>query len=232
MARPPSAAPQAVLLDALGTLLRLEPPAPRLLEELGSRGVEVTPAAAERAVAAEIAYYRANLHLGRTPDSLAGLRRRCAEVMGAELGEEALALGAGELTRILLASLVFTPFADAPPALARLRRLGLRLVVVSNWDCSLREVLERVGLGVHLDGAVASAELGAAKPDPLPFRRGLALAGVEADRAWHVGDQVDADVAGARNAGVEPVLVDRWDGGAPEGVRSVRALTELPALLA
>jgi hypothetical protein len=39
-------------------------------------------------------------------------------------------------------------------------------------------------------------------------------------------------VAGARNAGVEPVLVDRWDGGAPEGVRSVRALTELPALLA
>jgi putative hydrolase of the HAD superfamily len=231
MADPRASAPRAVLFDALGTLLWLEPPAPRLLDELGRRGIEVAPEDAERAVAAEIAYYRANLHLGRDPSSLALLRRRCAEVMGSELGEPALALGADELTRVLLASLVFAPFPDAEPALASLHALGLRLVVVSNWDCSLGDVLARAGLDRHLRGAVASAELGAAKPDPEPFRHALALAQVEPDEAWHVGDQLEADVVGARNAGLEPVLVDRWDGGAPVGVRTIRALTELPALV-
>jgi putative hydrolase of the HAD superfamily len=232
MAAPRPGAPRAVLLDALGTLLTLEPPAPRLQEALAREGIEVAPEAAGRAVAAEMAFYRANLHLGRDRSSLAVLRRRCAEVMGAELGAEAQALGPSGLTRILLASLEFTAFPDAAPALRDLRRLGLRLVVVSNWDCSLREVLGHVGLAPLVHGAVASAELGAAKPDPAPFRHALAMAGVAAEYAWHVGDQVDADVVGARNAGLEPVLVDRWGSGAPPGVRVIRALTDLPALLA
>ena len=47
-------------------------------------------------------------------------------------------------------------------------RAGLRLVVVSNWDVSLHEVLARTGLTPLLDGAVTSAEVGAAKPDPAP----------------------------------------------------------------
>lgn len=225
-------APRAVLLDALGTLVALEPPAPHLVAELAHRGIAVSADAATRAVVAEMTFYRANLHLGRDRSSLAVLRRRCAEAMAAELPPEARALGAAELTRVLLASLHFTPFADAEPALVALRRLGLRLVVVSNWDCSLREVLARTGLARHVHGAVASAELGVAKPDPAPFRHALAMAGVAPDRAWHVGDQLDADVTGARNAGIEPVLVDRWNAEAPAGVRTVRALTELPALLA
>jgi putative hydrolase of the HAD superfamily len=224
-------APRAVLLDALGTLVSLDPPAPLLVAELARRGVEVGEEQAARAVAAEMRFYRANLHLGRDRASLSVLRRRCAEAMAGELTPAARALGPGELTRVLLASLRFRAFDDAVPALAALRRMGLRLVVVSNWDCSLREVLAATGLAPLLHGAVASAELGVAKPDPAPFRHALAMAGVPATSAWHVGDQVEADVAGARNAGVEPVLVERWGVPAPEGVRGIRALTELPALL-
>ena len=56
-------------------------------------------------------------------------------------------------------------------------RRGIRLVVVSNWDVSLHERLAETGLAPLLDGAVASAELGAAKPDPAIFARGLELAG-------------------------------------------------------
>ena len=224
--------PRAVLLDALGTLLVLEPPAPFLVSELARRGIEVEPAVAERAVAAEMRFYRANLHLGRDRSSLAVLRRRSADAMAAELPAETGALGSTELTRLMMATLRFTPFPDAEPALVALRRMGLRLVVVSNWDCSLGEVLAHVGLARHVHGVVASAELGSAKPDPAPFRHALAMAGVAPQHAWHVGDQVDADVVGAQNAGVEPVLVDRWGTGAPPGVRSIRALTELPPLLA
>lgn len=225
-------APRAVLLDALGTLVELEPPAGHLAAELRARGIEADEATAGRAVAAEMTYYRAHLHLGRDRSSLAVLRRRCAQVMARELPAAARELGPAELTRVMLASLRFRPYPDALPALRELRRLGLRLVVVSNWDCSLREVLAAVGLAPLLHGAVASAELGAAKPDPAPFLHGLAMAGVPADAAWHVGDQVGPDVEGALAAGVEPVYLDRWGVPAPGGVRTIRALTELPALLA
>ena len=41
----------------------------------------------------------------------------------------------------MLAAIRFDAFPDAAPALRELREGGLRLVVASNWDCSLPEVL-------------------------------------------------------------------------------------------
>ena len=70
-------------LDALGTLLTFAPPAPLLRAELRSRlGIEVTEEAAEAAIRAEIAYYRAHLDEGSDPEALHDLRVRCAEAMG------------------------------------------------------------------------------------------------------------------------------------------------------
>jgi putative hydrolase of the HAD superfamily len=216
------AEPRAVLLDALGTLVALEPPAPRLRSELARRfGLDVTPDEAERAIAAEIAYYRAHLNEGRDRDSVAALRRRCALVLAAALGVEL------PLTEALLASLTFTPFDDAAPALRALRSAGARLVVVSNWDWSLHEVLERVGLMPLLDGVVTSAEVGSRKPAVVAFERALALAGVPASRAVHVGDSFEEDVLGARAAGIEPVLIRRDGGTVDARVRNVTTLSEL-----
>ena len=49
--------PAAILLDALGTLVALEPPAPALRAELAARfGFEVTEEEAARAIAAEITF--------------------------------------------------------------------------------------------------------------------------------------------------------------------------------
>jgi putative hydrolase of the HAD superfamily len=230
MAAESNAYPRAILLDALGTLLALEPPAPFLRDALRERmGLEISPERAQRAIAAEIGFYRAHLHEGGDRAGLAALRRRCAAAMAAELPP-----AAGEdldaLTDALVASLRFTPFPDAMPALTDLRRRGIKLAVVSNWDVSLHDVLERVGLAGLVDGAVASAELGSAKPDPAIFRRGLELAGgVEPAAAWHVGDTPGDDVDGARAAGIEPVLIVRGAPltAAPPGVRVVATLTGL-----
>jgi putative hydrolase of the HAD superfamily len=84
---------------------------------------------------------------------------------------------------------------------------------VSNWDCSLSDVLARTGLGELLDGVVTSAEAGARKPDPGIFTVALGLAGCEAAQALHVGDTPDEDVAGARAAGVPVLFLDRGGGG-------------------
>jgi putative hydrolase of the HAD superfamily len=224
MARQPRT--RAVLLDAMGTLLTFEPPAPHLRAALLARcGVDVGEEAAARAIRAEIAYYRAHLHLGRDRAGLAALRRASAEAMSPVLGFDVP-------TDALLEALRFHPLPGVPDALRDLRGLGLRLVVVSNWDVSLHEVLDRTGLRALVDGAVASAEVGFAKPDGAIFALGLeAAGGVDPGDAWHVGDDVDADLGGALAAGIEGVLIDR-DGtaGAP-AARRIASLAELPELV-
>jgi putative hydrolase of the HAD superfamily len=137
-----------------------------------------------------------------------------------------------ELTAALLDALAFSAYRDTAPALRALRAGGWALVVVSNWDTSLHERLAETGLAGLVDGAVASAELGAAKPDGAIFARALALAGVRAADAWHVGDSVEADVEGALAAGVRPVLICR-EGEPPalDGVPVIRSLDALPALV-
>ena len=217
---------RAVLLDALGTLVHFEPPAPLLQVELRERlGLEVSLETAKAAMKAEIAYYRAHLHEGRDPESVAALRRAAADAMRPVLGTDA------DLTGPLLAALRFRAYPDAAPALRELRAAGLRLVVVSNWDHSLHERLEETGLAPLVDGAVASAELGHAKPARAIFDHALELAGAPAGAALHAGDSPVEDVEGALAAGLRAVLVARdGRGPAPAGVATIGTLAELPAI--
>src|SRR3954449_6379458 len=171
----------AVFLDGMGTLIRLVPPAPALARALG-----VDEETAERAFRAEAAYYVEHHLDARDAAGLAGLRERCARVLAGVAGvphEGALAA--------LLGSLEFDAFEDAAPALGELRARGLRLVVVSNWDCALGGVLERVGLRDLVDDVIASAAVGAAKPDRRIFEAALAAAGCERGQAMHVGDSAE-----------------------------------------
>jgi putative hydrolase of the HAD superfamily len=221
---------QAVLLDALGTLLELEPPAPHLRAELAARGVVISKAEAATALDAEIAYYRAHHDEAVDVIALGDLRDRCTAVLAHALPEHARATP--DLRGALLASLRFWPYPEVPEVLGALRAAGLRLVVVSNWDVSLHEALERAGLAPLLDGAISSAEAGAAKPAPAIFERALALAGdIAPAAAVHVGDDAARDVAGARAAGIAPVLVLRNAGASPDGVPTLADLQALPELL-
>ncbi|HEY6760922.1 MAG TPA: HAD-IA family hydrolase [Baekduia sp.] len=225
--------PRAVLLDALGTLVALEPPAPRLVTQLGARGVAVSEDEAAVALRAEIAYYRAHHDEAVDAAALADLRDRCTEVLRGAL--PARARDAPDLRAALLAALRFTAYPDAPPALAALRAAGVRLVVVSNWDVSLHEALASTGLDRQVDAALSSAEARSSKPDGAIFRRALALAGdPPPDRVAHVGDSPAYDVAGARGAGIRPIYLRRdgagHDGAPPAGVTTIRDLAALPAL--
>lgn len=220
----------ALLIDALGTLVRLAPPAPRLRTELAARfGVEVTEEQAAAALLAEIRFYRAHLEAGRDEGSLIVLRERCAEELRAALPRSPRldAVPRGELTAALLAALHFEAFDDARGALERAREAGQRIVVASNWDVSLHDVLRRLELTPLLDGVVTSAEVGARKPAAAVFNRALALGRAGPADAVHVGDSVAEDVRGALAAGVTPVLLARDGRAAPPGVRRIASLAEL-----
>ncbi len=109
--------------------------------------------------------------------------------------------------------------------LADLRRRGLRLAVISNWDQRLPLLLERLELADHFDTFAISAIVGAEKPHPRIFETALAALGVAAERALHVGDSRRDDVEGAQGVGMQALLLS------PAGDGDLRSLAELPARL-
>jgi putative hydrolase of the HAD superfamily len=188
----------AVTLDAHGTLLEVADPVPALDRALRERGVERSADAIGAAFAEEGAYYRPRSFRGRDDESLERLRHECATVF---LGALDCELEPDEFVAAFIGSIRFDPVPGTREALLRLRRRGLALAVVSNWDATLPAHLSELGLDPLLDAVVTSAAAGVAKPDPAPFQHALDLLGVRAERTLHVGDD-PVDEQGARGAGL------------------------------
>ena len=93
---------------------------------------------------------------------------------------------------------------DARPALERLRA-GYRLFAISNGNADVA----RIGLGHFFERSLAARDAGMMKPDPRIFQILLESVGLAANDVVHVGDDPDADVEGARAAGVLPVWLNR-----------------------
>lgn len=100
------------------------------------------------------------------------------------------------------------PMPGAIDALRELRARGLRLGIVSNTGRTpgivLRRILERHDMLRYFDEVAISYsdEVGFRKPHARIFARSLRALGVEPAQALHIGDNPDADVLGARKAGM------------------------------
>jgi putative hydrolase of the HAD superfamily len=126
-------------------------------------------------------------------------------------------------------------FDDALPCLRALRALGMRLAAVTNAAGDhQRAKLGALGLESTFDAVLISGELGVAKPHRAIFRRACRALGVRPAQAVHVGDRLDVDAEGARDAGLHGVWLDRSGCGAlphDAGISVIGRLAELPALL-
>ena len=127
-------------------------------------------------------------------------------------------------------------FADAADLLAQVAHSGMRIALVTNGSTDLqRDKLRVLGIEGLFHAVVISAEIGAAKPDPAPFLLALRHLGVEPANAWHVGDSLITDVAGAKAAGLCAVWLNRHGASIGDGFRpdiEVASLTEVGARLA
>lgn len=113
------------------------------------------------------------------------------------------------------------PLMETVSAMERLAERGTPLGVVSNAVGQIEGVLRNVsacqvgpGAGVPVEVIVDSAVVGVEKPDPAVFTPALAAMearGVAPDRIGYVGDSLRYDVAGARAAGLVPLLLDPHD---------------------
>lgn len=101
---------------------------------------------------------------------------------------------------------------DVPETLGSLKEAGFRLGVLSNRNQPCHEVLRDLGLDIYFEMSIVAGEVASWKPDPEIFEQALKRMHAEPQHAIYVGDNYFADVFGARNAGIQPVLLD------PEGV--------------
>lgn len=92
-------------------------------------------------------------------------------------------------------------------ALGRSYKLGL----VSNLAFSqgVWKALEKFGLDKFFGVIVVSGEVGWRKPHPKIFERALRTLSVKPSNAFFVGDSLDADIKGAKDAGMKAILLKR-----------------------
>jgi HAD superfamily hydrolase (TIGR01549 family) len=119
---------------------------------------------------------------------------------------------------------------DVPETLSFLRASGFTLGLVSNRSNPCQEECEQLGLLGYFEFAYVAAEVDAWKPDPHIFDRALEQTGSLPESTIYVGDNYYADIVGAKNAGLQPVLIDP-DGIFPEAecavIKNVGELVEL-----
>jgi putative hydrolase of the HAD superfamily len=223
---------EAVLLDAGGVLM-LPSHAP-ILAALAAAGLRADPARLDAA------HYAGMRGLDEAPDGpfewrhyLVGYVRALAISRAAR----AVAIDALRAPFDDPAQLWRRPAPGVGAALGALAALGIRLGVVSNAEGTVAARLAELaicqvgaGAGVPVEVVIDSHRVGVEKPDPAIFGFALRAMALDPARCLYVGDSVRIDVAGARGAGLAPVLVDP-DGSAATPAPRVRALAELPDLL-
>ena len=219
--------PSAVLFDAGGTLVTMDP---------GRFGDVVEPILGERPEPDRMmqAHYLAMAAIADNTHLLADgagvwwpwWLAQFLQFAGLQPDPEAvraLAAGRGLWRRAL---------PGAVDGVAAVRAAGYRVAVVSNADGHVRDDLQAAGFGELFDVIIDSTVVGVSKPDPAIFAYALDALGVGAAETWYVGDSQVFDRAGAAAAGLaEFVLVDPThlhNGYRPRIAR----IDELPALLA
>lgn len=97
-------------------------------------------------------------------------------------------------------------FPEVPATLTDLRRLGMRLGIITNGSTNMQErKVHELGIADLIDELLISEKEGLRKPDPRIFERALGRFGLSAAEAWYVGDHPTVDIRGAFDAGLTPI---------------------------
>jgi HAD superfamily hydrolase (TIGR01509 family) len=118
-------------------------------------------------------------------------------------------------------------YPDVAPTLAKLAQTGYSLGLISNAPADTDRVVASLGLERFLGVVVISGAVGYSKPNPEIFRIALREARVRPSEAIHIGDVYEADVVGARNAGMQGILLDRDDAQSGLDCPRIRSLDEV-----
>eukprot|EP00892_Ulva_mutabilis_P002505 jgi/Ulvmu1/12255/UM086_0048.1 len=208
-AAPPLLRPKALTLDACGTFLIPSESVTDVYQRYAAQhGVE-------RSAQLILRDFRRSYNA--PPDPLVGPLRYCGD--GREFWRRVVFKSLNTNDEALFQDIYdYYTRAEAwtvPPgfvdAIARVRALGIKVAVVSNFDGRLRDILKVLHLDHCFDAVIVSCEVGAEKPSPAIFDEACRTLEVQppADFVLHVGDDRRNDVWGARACGISAWL---WGG--------------------
>lgn len=118
-------------------------------------------------------------------------------------------------------------YPEAVSTLKEIRRRGLIVGAISNWDSRLAGILALAGLAGEFDPLVVSAIEGMEKPSAELFNLGLKRCGLAAGATIYVGNRPEEDYRGAEAAGLRPLLIDRKWVVPSNGMIKIRSLREV-----
>jgi putative hydrolase of the HAD superfamily len=164
--------------------------------------------------------------------------RAFLEFAGLDGNDASLAPVVAEAFGGALLELPPTLFPHIAETLEWLKRERYAVGLVSNtgrtWGRYLRTVQDRLGIGRYFDVRIFSDEAGVRKPEPKIFQIALEALRLPPAEVFHVGDDVTADVGGAKAAGMQAVWFDtgKWpDAESVEADAEIHDHAELPGVL-
>lgn len=187
---------------------------------LKSQGIEKTPEAVKQTIR-EVDREADKIRFGRNREVTSEtVVRQVLKKLGVEVELNPLFLEQvwKEYTDSLLAIAIgMKPGADR--VIRQLMAKGYLIGLVSNtaYGDKLRTILDKFGIGSYFGCMLFSDEFGIRKPRPEIFLAALEKLGVEPGQAVHIGDRVDLDVQGAKNAGIYSIYLDEDNQPYPEG---------------
>jgi putative hydrolase of the HAD superfamily len=206
---------KGVFFDFFNTLVYFDPPREKHYADCAAEyGVKVTPGTVAAALPDADAWWRSeNL---KSPirqreqeakyDAYRGYGLRILrDAEGTVTPEQALQM----LAKAFSIGFKFRNYEDSLPALQALKARGLPMGLISNIGEDIDSYITKAGFTGFFPYTVTSFEAGYDKPNPEIFLLALKKAGILPGEALYVGDQYDQDVAGARAAGIKPILIDR-----------------------
>jgi putative hydrolase of the HAD superfamily len=202
---------RAIFFDAVGTLIVPAPPAPQVYADVGQRyGSRLTlPAIAARFRAAFQRQEAKDLTLG-LQTSEAREVERWRQIVGEVLDDTADPEACfRELFRHFSLPNAWRCDPEVGPLLEKLAGHGYHLGLASNYDARLRSVVSGLPELGPLRHLVISSEAGWRKPAPEFFAALCARAGVPAEQMLLIGDDWRNDYEGARQSGLQAVLLEK-----------------------
>ncbi len=183
----------------------------RILEAFSDRGLVVEPEVLYRAYDRHtellIQKWKAHVDLSGEEQIRAFLEFANLDAKDADL-LDALAASFGDAIRTKLPIL----YPHTAAVLAALKRRGYKIGLISNtgrtWGRFLRPIQDDLGIGKYFDDRIFSDELGVRKPEPAIFEAALDHLGLRPTEVVHVGDDLEADVAGSKGLGFRAVWFD------------------------
>jgi putative hydrolase of the HAD superfamily len=222
-----------IILDAVGTLIEPSPPVAHVYTAAARRqGLEIDPAEVKRRFHRFFRVDEVDEQLGPLATDEATEFRRWRRIVGnvlPELPDTERAFG--ELWEHFGRASAWRTFVDVGDAIHALRNAGFRLVIASNFDGRLREVVRGLPelAEIQID-PVISSQVGYRKPHPSFYLAACERLELSTERTLCVGDDIENDVLGPERAGLRGLLLDR-DRRAPEGVACLPEMTGLVTAL-